>query len=174
MRKICYSPLRRHGFRTRTFCLELLWTVWHWGSLLNPFCRFLLSLNMWSVFHSHTSISSSLRVCQHWRDRPFFTTYILITSFTASLFSEEVRNCIHVVSTSVWITDRLFVTDGTSAAILSLCKNLQTTTTSSVDISAPFLSHTTYNWSTVIYDFNNSENFTFISCYFSTGKKHNQ
>lgn len=55
---VCYSPLRRHGFRTTTFCLELLRTVWHWESLFNPFCRFLLSLNKWSVLHSH--ISSSL------------------------------------------------------------------------------------------------------------------
>ena len=50
--------MRRHGFRTWIFCLELLWTVWYGGSLFNPFCRFLLSQNMWIVFHSH--ISSSL------------------------------------------------------------------------------------------------------------------
>ena len=57
-----------------------------------------------------------------------------------------------------------------SAAILSLCKRLQATTTSSADISASFLRHTTYNWSTVIYVFNDSAKFTFISCFFNTGQ----
>jgi hypothetical protein len=38
--------------------------------------------------------------------------------------------------------------------ILGLCKRLQATTTSSVDISASFLRHMTYNWSAVLYVFN--------------------
>jgi hypothetical protein len=57
MRRLCYSPPRRHGFGTRTFCLALLWTVWQWGSLLNSFCRFLLPKNNWRVFRCHISTS---------------------------------------------------------------------------------------------------------------------